>query len=83
MQVKLLAHIFLQGTDSDTPIAVRVNARALQELAQKSAALVTPEDILFAPKFTVTFNNSRLCGLQCNLDFGDQKIMITLQSDTT
>ena len=47
------AKIFIQS-NKDTPIAVRANAAALLGITGKDPALITAEDILFAPTFTVT-----------------------------
>ena len=60
MQVKLSAKIFIQSTNNSAPISVRANTQIIQEIAQKKAALITTEDVLFAPKFNVTFNKFHL-----------------------
>ena len=46
--------------NKDTPIAVRANAAALLGITGKDPALITAEDILFAPTFTVTYNKFHL-----------------------
>ena len=56
---KVSAKIFIQS-NKDTPIAVRANAAALLGITGKDPALITAEDILFAPTFTVTYNKFHL-----------------------
>ena len=60
MQVKVTAKVFLQAASNSTSITAIANAAAIENIAQKKAALVYKEDLVLAPKFIATINKYHL-----------------------